>query len=58
MKDVTKQQTRVLRDLKTYTKYTISVFAENTSGGKGASSTVQATTMGGGMALMLPFKVR
>ena len=51
MQDVTKQQTRVLRDLKTYTKYTISVYAENKGGLKGASAVTEATTKGGGIEL-------
>ena len=48
MEDVTKQQTRVLRDLKTYTKYTITVFAENKAGLRGATAVTEATTKGGG----------
>lgn len=47
MEDVTKQQTRVLRDLKTYTKYTITVFAENKAGLRGATAVTEATTKGG-----------
>ena len=49
MRDVTKQQTRVLHDLKTYTKYTITVYAENQKGVKGASAETEATTKGGGI---------
>lgn len=48
MQDATKQQTRVLRDLKTYTKYTISVYAENKAGVRGATAVTEATTVGGG----------
>lgn len=48
MRDITKQQTRVLRDLRTYTKYSISVYAENKRGVKGASAETEATTKGGG----------
>ena len=51
MRDVTKQQTRVLRNLKTYTKYTITVYAENQKGLKGASAVTEATTKGGGIEL-------
>ena len=51
MQDDTKQQTRVLRDLKTYTKYTISVYAVNKLGLKGASAVTEATTKGGGIEI-------
>lgn len=50
MQDITKQQTRLLRNLKTYTKYIISVYAENKRGAKGASAETEATTKGGGTA--------
>lgn len=50
MQDITKQQTRLLRNLKTYTKYIISVYAENKRGAKGASAVTEATTKGGGTA--------
>ena len=48
LRDYTKKQTRVLRDLKTYTKYTITVYAEDRAGLKGASAVTEATTNGGG----------
>ena len=48
LQDTTKQQTKVLRDLNTYTKYTISVYAENKAGVRGASAVTEATTEGGG----------
>lgn len=48
MQDITKQQTRLLRNLKTYTKYIINVYAENKRGAKGASAVTEATTKGGG----------
>ncbi|KAL9985599.1 hypothetical protein ACROYT_G008021 [Oculina patagonica] len=47
MQDITKQQTRLLRNLKTYTKYIINVYAENKRGAKGASAVTEATTKGG-----------
>ena len=51
MLEITKQQTRLLRNLKTYTKYIISVYAENKKGKKGASSVTEATTKGGGTSI-------
>lgn len=51
MQEITKQQTRLLRNLKTYTKYIISVYAENKRGEKGASAVTEATTKGGGTCI-------
>ena len=50
MQEITKQQTRLLRNLETYTKYTISVYAENKIGKKGASAVTETTTKGGGIS--------
>ena len=44
----TKQQTTVLRNLQTYTKYIIRVYAENKKGIKGAPAKVEVTTKSGG----------
>lgn len=51
MQEITKQQTRLLRNLRTYTKYIISVYAENRRGKKGASTITEATTKGGGTSI-------
>jgi len=51
MQEITKQQTRLLRNLKTYTKYIISVYAENKRGKKGASAATEETTKGGGTSI-------
>ena len=53
MQEITKKQTRLLRNLKTYTKYIISVYAENKRGKKGASAATEATTKGGGTFIEL-----
>ena len=53
MQEITKQQTRLLRNLETYTKYIISVYAENKIGKKGASAVTEATTKGGGISTYL-----
>ena len=49
MQEITKQQTRVLRNLKIYTKYIIYVYAENKRGMTSAIAKTEATTMGGGI---------
>ena len=48
MRDVTKQQTRLLRDLKTYTKYAITVFGVNKRGIRGPTAETEVTTRRGG----------
>ncbi|KAM7446448.1 putative aminophospholipid-translocase [Porites harrisoni] len=47
MRDVTKQQTRLLRDLKTYTKYTITVFGVDKRGIHGPTAETEVTTRSG-----------
>lgn len=47
LQDYTKKQTKVLRHLKTYTKYTITVYAEDKDGMRGAPAVTEATTNGG-----------
>lgn len=49
MHESTKQQTRVLRYLDTYTKYIIEVYAVNKREMAGAKATTEATTKGGGI---------
>lgn len=52
MRDVIKQQTRLLRDLKTYTKYTITVFGVDKRGIHGPTAEAEVTTRSGGIALL------
>ena len=52
MRDVVKQQTTLLRDLKTYTKYTITVFGVDKRGINGPTAETEVTTRSGGIALL------
>lgn len=52
MRYVTKQQTTLLRDLETYTKYTITVFGVDKRGIHGPTAETEATTKSGGIALL------
>ena len=52
MRDVTKQQTRLLRDLETFTKYTITVFGVDKRGIHGPTAETEVTTRSGGIALL------
>ena len=48
MREDTKQQTKLLRNLKTYTKYTITVFGVDKRGVQGPTAESEVTTKSGG----------